>query len=61
MSQLRHKYEEFRAAGAEVAAVSFAQSKALLPYARDLRLPFPLLSDPERGAYKAYGLLRGSF
>ncbi len=61
MSQLRHRYEEFRAAGAEVAAVSFAQSKALLPYARDLHLPFPLLSDPERGAYKAYGLLRGSF
>ncbi len=61
MSQLRHRYEEFRAAGAEVAAVSFAQSKALLPYVRDLRLPFPLLSDPERGAYKAYGLLRGSF
>jgi peroxiredoxin len=58
---LRHRYEEFRAAGAEVAVVSFAQSKALLPYARDLRLPFPLLSDTERGAYKAYGLLRGSF
>ena len=44
-----------------MAAVSFAQSKALLPYVRDLRLPFPLLSDTERGAYKAYGLLRGSF
>ncbi len=58
---MRHRYEEFRAAGAEVAAVSFAQSKALLPYACDLRLPFPLLSDPEPGAYKAYGLLRGSF
>ncbi len=41
--------------------VSFAPSKALLPYARDLRIPFPLLSDPERGAYKAYGLRKGSF
>ncbi len=58
---MRHRYEEFRAAGAEVAAVSFAQSKALLPYARDLRIPFPLLSDPGRGAYKAYGLQKGSF
>ena len=58
---MRHRYEEFRAAGAEVAAVSFAPSKALLPYARDLRIPFPLLSDPERGAYKAYGLRKGSF
>ncbi len=61
MSQLRHRYEEFRAAGAEVAVVSFAPSKALLPYARDLRIPFPLLSDPERIAYKAYGLRKGSF
>ncbi len=58
---MRHRYEEFRAAGAEVAVVSFALSKALLPYARDLRIPFPLLSDPERGAYKAYGLRKGSF
>lgn len=61
MSQLRHRYEEFRAAGAEVAAVSFAQSKALLPYARDLRIPFPLLSDLDRSAYEAYGLRKGSF
>ncbi len=58
---MRHRYGEFRAAGAEVAVVSFAQSKALLPYARDLRIPFPLLSDPGRGAYKAYGLRKGSF
>ncbi len=28
-------------------------------YARDLRIPFPLLSDPERAAYKAYGLRKG--
>ena len=58
---MRHRYEEFRAAGAEVATVSFAQSRALQHYARDLRIPFPLLSDPERGSYEAYGLRKGSF
>ncbi len=59
MSQLRHKYEDFRAAGAEVAVISFAQPQAMEYYVRDLRIPFPLLSDPERAAYKAYGLRKG--
>ncbi len=60
MSQLRHRYEDFRKAGAEVAVVSFAEVSILKRYANDLRLQFPLLSDPERTAYKAYGLLKGS-
>ena len=46
--------------GAEVAVVSFAHGPALQHYAGDLHLPFPLLSDPERGAYEAYGLGQGS-
>ena len=28
-------------------------------YASDLRIPFQLLSDPERAAYRAYGLRKG--
>ena len=40
--------------------ISFAQRRAAEHYARDLRLPFPLLSDLERAAYKAYGLRKGS-
>lgn len=59
MSQLRHKYGDFRAAGAEVAVISFAQPRAMEYYARDLQVPFPLLSDPERAAYIAYGLRKG--
>ena len=39
--------------------ISFAQHRAMEHYARDLRIPFPLLSDPERAAYKAYGLRKG--
>ena len=59
MSQLRHRYDDFREAGSEVTVVSFAEGKALEHYARDLRLPFPLLSDAERIAYEAYGLRKG--
>ena len=61
MSQLRHRYEDFREAGAEVAVVSFAQGRTLERYASDLRIRFPLLSDPARNAYAAYGLRKGSF
>ena len=45
--------------GAEVAVVSFADGSTLERYANDLRLQFPLLSDPERTAYVAYGLNKG--
>ena len=57
---MRHRYEDFRTAGAEVAVISFAQRQAMEYYARDLQVPFPLLSDPERAAYIAYGLRKGS-
>ncbi len=39
--------------------ISFAQRRAMEHYARDMRIPFPLLSDPERAAYRAYGLRMG--
>lgn len=58
---MRHRYEDFRQAGAEVAVVSFAQGRALEHYRRGLETPFPLLSDPERTTYEAYGLRKGSF
>ena len=38
------------------------ESKALLgQLARQMQLPFTLLSNPERGTYLAYGLRRGSW
>ncbi len=40
--------------------ISFARNRAMEHDGRDLRIPFPLLSDPERAAYKAYGLRKGS-
>ena len=39
--------------------VSFEPRDRLFQLARQLQLPFPLLSDPERDVYRAYGLKRG--
>ena len=40
-------------------AVSFEPRERLFQLVRQLQLPFPLLSDPERDVYQAYGLQRG--
>ena len=40
-------------------AISFEPRDRLFQLARQLQLPFPLLSDPERDVYLAYGLKRG--
>ena len=59
MSQLRQKHGEIEAQGAAVLAVSFEPRDRLFQLSRQLQLPFPLLSDPERDSYRAYGLQRG--
>ena len=41
--------------------VSFEPKARLAQLARQMRLPFLLLSDPERDVYRAYGLVRGSW
>ena len=56
---MRQKYPEIKARNAEVVAVSFEPRDRLFQLARQLRLPFHLLSDPERDVYRAYGLTRG--
>lgn len=40
-------------------AVSFEPRERLFQLARQLQLPFPLLSDPERDVYTTYGLKHG--
>ena len=59
MSQLRQKHGEIEAQGAAVLAVSFEPRDRLFQLSRQLQLPFPLLSDPERDSYRAYCLQRG--
>lgn len=56
---MRRHYEKFRQVGADILAVGFAQGASLQRYIEDMRLPFPVVSDPERSAYDAYGLRKG--
>ena len=56
MADYRDHYTEFRAAGADVVAVSVdppIKSEALR---RELRLPFPILCDTERRVIKDWGI-----
>ena len=57
---MRRRFEEVRALGGEVAAVSFEPRGLLLRQSRLMQLPFPLLSDPERDVYRAYQLPTGT-
>lgn len=56
---MRRNYREIQAQGAAVLAVSFEPRARLFQLGRQFQLPFPLLSDPERDAYRAYRLQRG--
>jgi hypothetical protein len=55
------RYTEIRAAGGEVLVVSFGEPKALAAYLAAGPLPFPVVSDPSRAAYAAFGLGRTSW
>jgi hypothetical protein len=57
---LRQRIDQFQALGCEVVAVSFEPWPLLQEFARREELPFPVLSDPERKAYQAFGLREGS-
>ncbi len=59
MSQLRHSYPAFRELNAEVLAIAAVGLKPLTAFARELELPFPVLSDVTGEAYFAFGLGRG--
>jgi peroxiredoxin len=49
--------EDFRAAGAELVAISVDDAASTEPVRRELGVKFPLLCDTRREVVKAYGLL----
>jgi peroxiredoxin len=49
--------EEFRAAGAELVAISVDDAARAEPVRKELGLKFPLLCDTSRAVVKSYGLL----
>ena len=57
--QVRKRWAEFKELGAAVAAVSFEPPEQVRGFARVMGLPFPVLSDPDRAGYAAFGLTAG--
>src|SRR4051812_21907095 len=55
-SQLGRHYEEFKAQGAEVLVIGGGPVNRAETMAKNVRLPFPILADPERNVYAHYSL-----
>jgi len=53
--------EEYRflESGGNVVLIGHGDRTAAVEFRQVKRVPFPLLLDPDRGAYRAYGLIRG--
>lgn len=58
MREFRAHHEEFVAAGAAVAGISFDPIERAMAWAERLGLPYPILSDADRRAGEAFGLIR---
>ena len=56
---MRRNYSEIQVRQGAVIAVSFEPRDRLFQLSRQMQLPFPVLSDPERDAFRAYGLQSG--
>jgi len=56
---LRDHYATFREMNAEVIALAAVDRKPLAGFARELKLPFPVLSDVTAEVYRAFGLGKG--
>ncbi|MGH7170289.1 MAG: SelL-related redox protein [Gemmataceae bacterium] len=56
LGEVRDHYEEIRRLGGEVLVVSFAPPPLLALYEREQALPFPIVADPTRAVYQAFGL-----
>ena len=58
LREFRERYGAFDQAGVAIAGVSPDTPGGNREWRRRLALPYPLLSDPERAAAEAFGLLR---
>jgi hypothetical protein len=56
--EVRDRYEDIRRLDGGVLVVTFASPMFLEMYVRQHPLPFPIVSDPSRIAYHAFGLER---
>ncbi|MFL5800645.1 MAG: SelL-related redox protein [Roseiflexaceae bacterium] len=60
LQAIRDAYADFERRGAAVVAVTFADPQGAAQFKRRQQLPFPVLADPSRQAYRAFGMLEGS-
>lgn len=58
-AQLRRDHGRVRREGAKLAVVGQGTPAEAAAFARELALPFPVLADPDREAFAAYGLIEG--
>jgi thioredoxin-dependent peroxiredoxin len=58
MREFRAHYSELKEAGVEIAGISTDTPESSRDWAGRMNLPFPLLSDEERAAGAAFGVIR---
>ncbi len=56
---MRRNHQRFLAAGGTLAVVGQGNPAQTAAFVAKLKLPYPVLADPERVAYSAYGLIEG--
>jgi hypothetical protein len=56
---LRDRYEEFTSLDVRVAAIGLGDERATAEFSTQQRSPFPVLADPAKVTYKAFGLEKG--
>lgn len=54
-------YQDFQKAGANIVVILGDSQERAVKYAEQLKVPFPVLADPERVVYRAYDLDRVAF
>jgi len=54
--EMSQHYAEFHAQGLEMVAVFQSPADKILKYAGKVRHPFPIIADPDRRLYRAYGV-----
>jgi peroxiredoxin len=57
--RLQKEYSDYLAAGGNVVIIGQGEPDRAKAYARKYEIPCPILCDPERSTYEAYGLLEG--
>jgi len=61
VAQLGRMYEDFQTAGADVFVILGDTLERAIQYAEQLKVPFPVLADPERVVYHAFALDKVAF